>query len=295
MENSSNNTTFRDLSEAKGYLESRFKQEVAGCRDDVSPDLTQKFEVFVEQANAGIVGIEEIPKDITGEKLWKEFLGQIYRSSEFHRELISGVAGNLEKELSDADSSADIIKLAGELAYVNGGGIQQDLLSGDSLIVSDAGVRELVDNLFLEQTEVDVELVKLLNDAREYVSLNQVEGSFVLLKKVGDTRLGFGVEVDEDGMLSSVGIEEITAACRSYKFDRTVEKLPEVNGGAKLLLISSKFGDYPGYLHDPYSLPADLFLLKSTCGRNWVPMHLENTKVGQEIKNKLVKTSALQN
>ena len=185
--------------------------------------------------------------------------------------------------------------MAGELAYVNGGGIRQDLSSGDSLIVTETGVRELIDNLFLEQTEVDVELVKLLDDAREHISQNQVTGSFVLLKKVRDTRLGFGVEVDEDGILSSVGIAEITAACRSYKFDRTIENLPEVKDGAKLLLVSSKFGDYPDYFRDPYILPADLFLLKSTCGRNWVPLHLENTKVGEEIRGRLSRVNTPQN
>lgn len=295
MEQTNGSTKFRHLSEAKGYLESVFEGEIIDKRKLVDADLVDEFDRFADQVKSGIKGIEKIPKDITSERLWKEFLVQTYRSSEFHGKLISKVAGEYERDLSVADSSSEIVKLAGQLAYVEGGGVHQDLEASNTLIVSNDDIKGIVQDLFSEQSNVDRELSLLLDDARKYIKENEITGSFVLFKRAGDTRLGFGVEIGEDGGLLNVGVEEITAACRSYKFDRTIEALPEVGGNVKLLVISNEYSDYPDYLQNPYSLPADLFLLKSTCGRNWVPLHLENTKVGEEIKSKLSKATTPQN
>lgn len=295
MEQKTGSTNFKDLVEARGYLESRFQGEITEKRKSVDADLVDEFDRFTDQVKSGIEGIERIPKDITPEGLWKEFLVQVYRGSEFHGKLVSKVAGEYERNLSETDSSFEIVKLAGQLAYVEGGGVHQDLEASGTLIVSSAGIKGVVEELFSEQSDVDKELGILLDDARKYVKENEITGSFVLLKKVDGVRLGFGVEIGEVGELLNVGVEEITAACRSYKFDRTIEKLPEIGGNTRLLVISNNYGDYPDYLQDPYSLPVDLFLLKSTCGRNWVPLHLENTKVGEEIKSKLSKANASQN
>jgi hypothetical protein len=290
MENNNSENKFRDLSEAKGYLESRFKKEVDLCKDSVTPTLVDSFNSFVDESNLLMKSIKNIARDTTRDKLWREFMARICTKSKFHDELLSDVAVGLNKELSRADSSADIVKLAGELAYARGGGIRQDLVAHQSLIVSTNGVRELINGIFSETTEVDAELSKLLDDSRAYIKENSINGSFVLLKQVGSMKLGFGVQIDQDGEIVNVGIEDITAPCRELKFERMIKTLPDIKDGVRLLSVTSDFNDYPDRFHNPYSVPADLFLLNSTCGHNWVNRHLENTKIGMEIRSALKRT-----
>lgn len=287
MENTVEIQRFQKISDAQGFLRKKFEGEINKVIGEVEEKDREGFNHFISQATDSISGMVKIPRLVTEEELWNLFLTNVYEKSEYHRNLISKIENDIEKQLSEAEQSQDIVRLSNKQSYISKGGVLTDLKVSGKLIVSKGEVNEMIDSLFDNSNEDEIELTDLLNFARKYVETEKPQKSFVLLKKSGENRYGFGVEIDDDGNLVQAGLSEIRHACREYTFDTVIDNLQETEGGIKILPISHKFEDYPGYLSNPYLLSRDLFMLRSTSGHSWVNIHLENTKVGEEIRRVL--------
>lgn len=224
------------------------------------------------------------------ELIWENFLEIFYREHlDLYHEVIDAEVSSNNLQIEGNRDIQVVVRLANINFDLKSGRLFRSAKEARLLLMSLDDIRKVLEDYYIEPPK---EQEKFLQQVLEIIESGklQIDGSFVLLKQMGKKRFIFGGKIS-DGKITMLGYNDIRAPCREHFFDVALEEetLVDLGEGFYLLKVTDKFENYPNRWKNPYSLPPQLFLLKSCRLTNWEALDLTHSIFAQLLQEQLNK------